>query len=83
MADAHLIARLANMREFAELATAYDEKRAQAIAKLGRQVFANPETHDRLEAERLRAFYRGVEDVFATVARAAKEERDRQEGESR
>lgn len=74
--ERHLIARLANMHEFGELRDLLEAEREEAIAKLGRQVFANPETHDRLEAERLRAFHRGVEHVFATVRRLAEKERE-------
>jgi len=74
-----MIARLADLREFAELKQFFDEQREEVIQKLARQTFALPEEHDRLEWERKKAFYAGVDAVLALPVK----EREAQRKESR
>ena len=70
MADPRTIARLADLHEFAELKTFFDEQREHDIEKLARQTFALPEKHDQLEWERKKAYYAGVEAVLALPVKA-------------
>lgn len=60
-----MIARLADSREFAELKQEFDERCEEEIQRLARKTFALPEQHDVLEWERKKAFYAGVDAVFA------------------
>lgn len=78
MANADMIARLADLREFAELKDAFEESKEAAVQKLARQTFALPEEHDTLAWERLKAFYAGVDAVLSLPAK----ERDKQRKES-
>jgi hypothetical protein len=59
-----MIAHLADLREFAELRAHFDEVQQSTIEKLARQTFALPEEHDRLEWERKKAFFAGVDAVL-------------------
>lgn len=65
MADGRMIARLADLREFAQLKQAFDERCEAEVQALARKTFKLPEAHDRLEWEKLRAFYAGVDAVLA------------------
>jgi len=65
-----MIARLADLREFAELKSHFDERRDHDIARLGQKYFANPDDWDRAEAIRLKAFYAGVEAVLGEPLKA-------------
>lgn len=69
MADARMIARLAELREFEELRAYLEERREAEIEALGRRTFANPEEHDRIEWERLRARWSGIEMALALPKR--------------
>jgi hypothetical protein len=68
-----MIARLAALPEFAALKDYFDERREVDVQKLARQTFASPENHDRVEWERLRAFYAGVDAVLSLPIKVAKE----------
>lgn len=70
MADPRTLARLADLHEFAELKQHFDELRERDIEKLARQTFALPEMHDRLEWERKKAYYAGVDAVLALPVKA-------------
>lgn len=70
MADGARIARLADLAEFAELKHYFDEKREKEVVALGKKMFANPEAHDRLEAERLKARYAGIAEVLGLPVKA-------------
>lgn len=63
--DPRTIARLADLHEFAELKSYFDEQREDDIQALARKTFAQPSEHERLEWERKKAFYDGVNAVFA------------------
>jgi hypothetical protein len=65
-----MIARLADLPEFAELKTHFHEIREADVQALARKTFANPEGHDGLEWERKKAFYQGVDAVFALPVKA-------------
>ncbi len=73
MANAAMIARLAELREFAELKSHFDERRDHEVTELGRKLFANPEAHDRFEAERLKGFYAGVDAVLSLPLKARRQ----------
>ena len=70
-----MIARLADLREFAELKAHFDERREREVNRLGQKFYANPEAYDRLDAERLKAFYAGVEAVLGEPIRARRSNR--------
>ena len=70
MANRDMIARLADLREFTELKSEFDERREEQVQKLARKTFALPEEHDRLEWERLKAFYEGVDAVLGEPVKA-------------
>lgn len=74
-----MIARLAELAEFDELREHFNGLFEVELEKLARQTFALPENHDRLEWERLRARYDGIEKVLSFPAR----EQERQRKESR
>ena len=59
-----MIARLADLREFAELKAEFDERREEQVQALARKTFRLPAEHDQLEWERLKAFYIGVAAVL-------------------
>ena len=73
MADQRMLARLASLPEFLELERHFEEEKEREINKLGRQLFARPEEHDRIEAERLKAKYAGIDSVFRAARKAAAE----------
>lgn len=73
-----MIARLADLREFAELKLEFDERREAEIQSLARKTFALPSEHDVLEWERKKAFYAGVDAVLALPVK----ERDNSRKES-
>lgn len=75
MADVRIIARLADLHEFAELATYFDEQREEDIKSLARKTFALPEQHDRLEWEKKKAFYAGVDAVLKLPAKQRESQR--------
>jgi uncharacterized protein YciW len=74
-----MIARLADLREFGELKAHFDERRERDVSSLGRKMFANPEEHERLEAERLKAFYAGVAAVLDEPLKARRATHDRKD----
>ena len=80
MSDLRMIARLADLREFAELKAHFDERQERDVARLGEKFFANPEVYDRLDAERLKAFYAGVRAVLGEPLKALRD--TRQEGQA-
>ena len=67
--DPRTIARLADTHEFAELKAYFDEQREEDIQALARKTFAQPAEHDQIEWERKKAFYAGVDAVFALPAK--------------
>lgn len=64
------IARLAELHEFAALREHFEEQRERDIEALARKTFALPEHHDRLEWERKKAYYAGVDAVLALPVKA-------------
>lgn len=66
-----MLARLASLPEFLELERHFEEAKERDIQKLGIRVFTDPEMHDRIEAERLKAKYGGIESVFKVARKAA------------
>jgi hypothetical protein len=74
-----MIARLADLREFAELKTHFEERQQQDVARLGQRYFSAPEEWDRDEATRLKAFYAGVDAVLGLPLKARRDT-IRQEG---
>ena len=64
MADGHMIARLADLREFAELGKHIDAAEEGAVERLARKTYALPAEHDTLEWEKLKAFYAGARSVL-------------------
>ena len=66
MAEANfpMLARLNDIAEFRELKKYFDAKAEEDVQALARKTFKNPETHDALEWERLRAYYAGVDAVL-------------------
>ena len=66
MAEANypMLARLGEIAEFHELKKYFDAKAEEDVQTLARQTFKNPEGHDRLEWEKLRAYYAGVDAVL-------------------
>lgn len=63
--DPRTVARLADIHEFAELKRYFDEQCEADVQTLARKTFAQPSEHDQLEWERKKAFYAGVDAVFA------------------
>lgn len=78
MADVRTLARLADLHEFAELKQHFDELREEEVQRLARKTFALPEQHDRLEWERLKARWAGIDAVLSLPVK----ERDKQREES-
>lgn len=70
MSDPRMIARLADLREFAELKTHFEERREAEAIRFGKASMANPEAHDQLEAHKLKAFYAGVDAVLGLPLKA-------------
>ena len=75
MADVRLLARLADLHEFAELKKYFDEQREEEIQRLARKTFASPEHHDQLEWERKKAFYAGVDAVLSLPVKERESQR--------
>jgi hypothetical protein len=75
VADLKTVARLADLHEWAELQKHFDEVREEDIERLARKTFALPEHHDRLEWERKKAFYAGVDAVLSLPVRVREEQR--------
>jgi hypothetical protein len=73
------IARLADLREFAELKRHFDEQREADIQALARKTFARPDEHDQLEWERKKAFYAGVDAVLSLPAKERESQRKEQQ----
>ena len=73
-----MIARLADLREFAELTEYLNELREEEVQRLARKTFSLPEQHDRIEWERLKARWDGIDEMLALPAK----ERDRQRKEN-
>lgn len=71
--DARIVARLADSPEFAALKEHFAGRAVEEARELGLKNFALPESHDRLEWERLRAFHRGVAAVFEEPIKARRE----------
>ena len=65
MADLKTVARLADLHEWAELKKHFAEALEEDIQRLARKTFAQPEHHDRLEWEKKKAFYAGVDAVLS------------------
>lgn len=78
-ADVRMLARLADIHEFHELKKHFDVDREEAVQALSRKTFANPEGHDRLEWEKLRAYYAGVDAVLALPVKARRTVSNREE----
>ena len=64
MASLEMIARLADLREYDELVQHFHALREEEVQKLARATFASPENHDRIEWERLKARWHGIEEVL-------------------
>ena len=64
MASLDMIARLADLREYDELRQHFHALREEEVQRLARKTFAMPENHDRLEWERLKARWAGIEEVL-------------------
>lgn len=75
MTDLRMIARLADLREFAELKEYFREQREADVEALARKTFALPEEHDRLEWERLKARYAGIDAALALPEKAREAQR--------
>jgi hypothetical protein len=75
VADLKTVARLADLHEWAELEKHFNEVREEEIQRLARKTFAQPEHHDRLEWERKKAFYAGVDAVLSLPVRVREEQR--------
>lgn len=73
MADPSKIARLADLHEFAELKAHFEERREQDTVALGKKMIANPEAYDRIDAERLKAFYAGALAVLDAPLKARRD----------
>lgn len=70
MADARMIARLADLPEFRELQKHIDECEEEDILRLGRKTYRLPEAHERLEWEKLKARYAGMRELLELPAYA-------------
>jgi hypothetical protein len=75
VADLKTVARLADLHEWAELKKHFDEEREEDIQRLARKTFAQPEHHDRIEWERKKAFYAGVDAVLSLPSKVREEQR--------
>ena len=71
-----MIARLAELREFDELAQHFNALREEEVQRLARKTFANPEGHDRIEWERLRARWDAIDSLLALPAKERKKLRE-------
>lgn len=67
-----MIARLADLREFAELKQHFDDLREEEAQRLARKTLANPEGHDRIEWERLKARWDAIDSLLALPAKERK-----------
>lgn len=81
MAEANLpmLARLGDIAEFHELKKHFDAKAEEDVQALARKTFKNPEGHDRLEWEILRAYYAGVDAVLRLPQTAKQKTAERKE----
>lgn len=70
MTDPRTIARLAEMHEFKELRRHFDELFKKETDRLAQKSLKNPEEFDRLEWERLRARFAGVNQVLQLPSEA-------------
>lgn len=70
-----MVVRLADLHEFAELKKHFDEQCEEEIQALARKTFALPEHHDRLEWERKKAFYAGVDAVLSLPVKERESQR--------
>lgn len=68
-----MIARLADLREFAELEAHVRECEERDVQTLARKTYKLPEAHDRLEWEKLKARYAGMYDLIGLPAAARKQ----------
>lgn len=73
-----MVARLADLREFAELKQAFDDIREADIQALARKTFAMPSEHDTLEWEKKKAFYAGVDAVLSLPVKERQSQREEQ-----
>lgn len=73
-----MIARLADLREFSELKAFFAEKSEADVKRLARKTFASPEEHDRIEWEKLRAYYKGIDDLLALPIKLRDQKRKEQ-----
>lgn len=72
-----MIARLADLREFSELRQHFDDLREEEVQRLARKTFASPELHERVEWERLKARWAGVDAVLDFPVKLRKELNER------
>jgi hypothetical protein len=70
-----MIARIADLHEFAELKQHFDDQREEDIKALARKTFAQPAEHDTLEWERKKAFYAGVDAVLSLPVKERESQR--------
>jgi len=64
MASLEMIARLADLREYEELVQYWQSLCEEEVQRLARKTFAMPEHHERLEWERLKARWDGIEEAL-------------------
>jgi len=74
-----MIARLADLREFAELEAYVREREEEDVKALARKTYKLPEAHDRLEWEKLKARYAGMYDLIGLPATARDQLSERKE----
>lgn len=72
-----MIARLADLREFSELRQHFDAIREDEVKTLAIKTFKSPEHHDRIEWERLKARWAGVDAVLDLPVKLRKELNER------
>ena len=78
MASLEMIARLADLREWDEFVQHFHALREEEVQRLARKTFAMPEHHERVEWERLKARWDGIEEVLAFPVK----QRDKQRKDS-
>lgn len=71
MADARMVARLADSPEWAELRTIFDDAKETYFRKLARRIYSNPESITNSDLHYKRGVYRGVEIVLNEPHRLA------------
>ena len=64
MADARMIARLADFPEFRELEKHIREREEEDVQALARRTYKHPEEHSALDWEKLKARYAGAFEVL-------------------